>query len=430
MNAINYNKKILSLLFIVIVLFSFTSVFSLLAVKTNIAIIKIWKELCIIFVYLICIIYFLLSKKVSVKFFIFSLILPIFTTILYLISASGDNKVLVFYQFKSDILPFLFPLAMFCLIKNNEQAQLIYRKVCKLFIAIGLINVVFIFIERFFTSWFLVFLQIDDMNNQSGASGIRLDNTSNGISYGLRAMGTMTTFINAGTLMILCVFILLESKLFKLKTQILLTPLFISAAIATTYKTAMVTLAFYIPLKLFFVFIRGDIGKQLVIAVYTVLCFILMAISFNSYFLYNKIDSPDLKKAAYNSVYLRILQHNDILKDVENKSILTGVGIGVNGTQGPPEIKSKYSSKALDSTYINLLSNYGLLGVTIYLSIFMLILIKLIFVGGLGDLLACYLIFFHIGIEFFVNNMLMNFPLNVYISLIIGFSLFFKKTYK
>ncbi|HCC6254203.1 TPA: hypothetical protein N2985_005627, partial [Klebsiella pneumoniae] len=135
--------------------------------------------------------------------------------------------------------------------------------------------------------------------------------------------------------------------------------------------------------------------------------------------------NTSLHKAAYSSIYVRVLQHDDILADVEKESLLTGVGVGVNGTQGPPELK--YSSKALDSTYVNLLSNYGLLGLSFYLLFFLFLMFKNIFMGGVGDLLASFLIFFHIGIEFFANNILMNFPLNIYISIFLFFSLFYRK---
>ncbi|HHB8615254.1 TPA: hypothetical protein ACN7CL_004592, partial [Klebsiella pneumoniae] len=38
--------------------------------------------------------------------------------------------------------------------------------------------------------------------------------------------------------------------------------------------------------------------------------------------------------------------------------------------------------KALDSTYVNLLSNYGLLGLSFYLLFFLFLMFKNIFMGG------------------------------------------------
>ncbi|WP_396265941.1 hypothetical protein [Klebsiella pneumoniae] len=299
-----------------------------------------------------------------------------------------DNRILVFYQFKTDIIPFLFPFAMYCIIETQEQAHKIYRGLCNVFIFIGITNAIFVFIERIFTTWFLVFLEIDNLNNQSGKSGLRLDNTSDG----LRAMGTMTSFINSGTLMILSIFILLESGIFNKKKKILLLPLFIAGAIATTYKTAMVTLLLYLPIKIIFILIKTNGAKKMFLAIYTLLCFSIMGAVFNSSYLYDKFKNTSLHKAAYSSIYVRVLQHDDILADVEKESLLTGVGVGVNGTQGPPELK--YSSKALDSTYVNLLSNYGLLGLSFYLLFFLFLMFKNIFMGGVGDLLASFLIFF------------------------------------
>ena len=228
--------------------------------------------------------------------------------------------------------------------------------------------------------------------------------------------------------MVYCIFIVLESGFYSKTKKVIYSALFVAAAIMTTYKTGMVALALYIPIKIVLFFVKGKVSKKLAIALYTIIIFAVMAFSFNSLFLYNKIKNTTLQDAAYNSIYLRVIQHQDILKDVERESLLTGVGVGVNGTQGPPEIKSKYSSKPLDSGYVSLLSNYGLLGVTLYLIVFLILLIKFVFTDVIGDMLACTLIFYHIGVEFFANNMLANFPLNVYFSVLVGFAFFYKKT--
>lgn len=415
------NNKLIKIMYILIILFSWTSIFSLIAVKTDSQIVKLWKEIAVIAFYILSIMYLFRTKKIGAKKVLISIVIPVYIFVFYILTSMEDNRILVFYQFKTDIIPFLFPFAMYCIIENQEQAHKIYRGLCNVFIFIGITNAIFVFIERIFTTWFLVFLEIDNLNNQSGKSGLRLDNTSDG----LRAMGTMTSFINSGTLMILSIFILLESGIFNKKKKILLLPLFIAGAIATTYKTAMVTLLLYLPIKIIFILIKTNGAKKMFLAIYTLLCFSIMGAVFNSSYLYDKFKNTSLHKAAYSSIYVRVLQHDDILADVEKESLLTGVGVGVNGTQGPPELK--YSSKALDSTYVNLLSNYGLLGLSFYLLFFLFLMFKNIFMGGVGDLLASFLIFFHIGIEFFANNILMNFPLNIYISIFLFFSLFYRK---
>ncbi|WP_396266633.1 hypothetical protein WGR79_08275 [Klebsiella pneumoniae] len=414
------NNKLIKIMYILIILFSWTSIFSLIAVKTDSQIVKLWKEIAVIAFYILSIMYLFRTKKIGAKKVLISIVIPVYIFVFYILTSMEDNRILVFYQFKTDIIPFLFPFAMYCIIETQEQAHKIYRGLCNVFIFIGITNAIFVFIERIFTTWFLVFLEIDNLNNQSGKSGLRLDNTSDG----LRAMGTMTSFINSGTLMILSIFILLESGIFNKKKKILLLPLFIAGAIATTYKTAMVTLLLYLPIKIIFILIKTNGAKKMFLAIYTLLCFSIMGAVFNSSYLYDKFKNTSLHKAAYSSIYVRVLQHDDILADVEKESLLTGVGVGVNGTQGPPELK--YSSKALDSTYVNLLSNYGLLGLSFYLLFFLFLMFKNIFMG-VGDLLASFLIFFHIGIEFFANNILMNFPLNIYISIFLFFSLFYRK---
>lgn len=418
----NSNKSMIKAAYIAIVILSWTSIFSLIAVKTDNQIIKLWKEILVILFYFFCLLQIFKAKKGNAKVLITCLILPVYILILYFLLSYKDNRILVFYQFKTDIIPFLFPIGLLCILKNSDDAFSVYNKICKIFIYIGIINSFFILIERIFTSWFLVFLEIDNLNNQSGKSGLRLDNTSDG----LRAMGTMTSFINSGTLMVLAIFILLESGVFKRKTKIILLPVFIIAAILTTYKTALIALGLYFPIKLFLFFFQNKSLKKIILGGYTAICFGMMAFFFNDMYLYNQIKDSNLHDAAYSSIYMRVVQHQDIFNDVQNKSLFTGVGIGVNGTQGPPELK--YSSKALDSTYINILSNYGLIGLLFYIFIFLILIFKYIFWGGLGDQLALYIVFFHLGVEFFANNMLMNFPLNIYMSIFLMFSLFYKKT--
>ncbi|WP_148070664.1 hypothetical protein [Raoultella terrigena] len=426
MNHATINTKLITLLYGALILFAFTSVFSLLAVKLDFMILKLWKEIAIIGCYVVCITAFFFKGRYNKKVFLFSIVLPVYVIIIYLLTSLDDNRTLVFYKMKSDIVPFLFPLAFICLIGNDIQATNIYKKICKILVGVGIINCFLIFIQRMFSSWFLILLQIDDMNNKQGASGLRLDN----VHSGLRAMGSMTSFINSGTLMILCIFIILESGYYNRFKKTLYLPLFVVAAVMTTYKTAMVALAIYIPLKIVLLFLRGEINKKLVIMFCTFISFTLMATVFNTMYLYDKMKNTALKEEAYNSIYLRVVQHKDIFNDVANASILTGVGIGVNGTTGPEQEKIKYRSKPLDSQYISLLSNYGMLGVVVYLLIFIAVMVKCTFRNCLGGMLSCFLIFYHVGVEFFANNMLPNFPINVYFSVLICFSLFYKEKYE
>lgn len=71
-----------------------------------------------------------------------------------------------------------------------------------------------------------------------------------------------------------------------------------------------------------------------------------------------------------------------------------------------------------------------MLGIVVYLVIFIVIMVYCVFRNCLGSMLSCFLIFYHIGIEFFANNMLPNFPINVYFSVLICFSLFYKEEYE
>lgn len=98
----------------------------------------------------------------------------------------------------------------------------------------------------------MLFLQIDDFNNSSRGSGLRLDN----VNESLRAMGSFTTFIASGTLMVICFILVNEVKLYKRWLRLSLSVMFLAGAIATTYKTAIIGIALYLLIKLIIYFFK------------------------------------------------------------------------------------------------------------------------------------------------------------------------------
>lgn len=419
---VNIRQSLTKVTYICIFIFCFTSVFSLISARLDNAIIKLWKEIIVILYYMASVFYMMTSNRISYKKIFIVVFCPAFIILFYVVTSINDPLVLVFYQMKSDLIPFLFVLGVIAIIRTNSEAEEIYYKILKIILAVGCINVILIIVQKIFTEWFMIFLQIDDFNNSSRDSGLRLDN----VNDSLRAMGTFTSFIASGTLMALCFIIVNELKQIKLRTRIVLSIVFLGAAIATTYKTAIIGIMLYLILKMTVVlFSRGGKAvKNSIIIVYTLAVFFMTAFCFNDYSIYNQLKNTSFHDAAYSSIYIRVKQHNDIFESVERGNILTGAGIGVNGTEGPQGFKS--NSKALDSTYINVFSNYGLLGVIFYLTVLFLLMCYLsVKKTPLGANLALMLLLYHLGIEFFTNNILMDFPLNLFFYLLIAFPLFY-----
>ncbi|MEQ5972476.1 O-antigen ligase family protein [Serratia liquefaciens] len=404
-------------------IFCFTSIFSLVAARLDNPALKLWKEVLVIIYYLLSVFFILLRGKIKVVNLILGIIIPAFILTTYVISSLGDELALVLYQFKSDFIPFFFVLGLVNVFLSFDDGLELYRKLCKTLIIVGIINIGVIIVQKVFTEWFMVFLQVDEFNNSSRGSGLRLDN----VSDNLRAMGTLTSFIGSGTLMVLCFFVTLESGVVSKKIKIILATAFLAGAIATLYKTAIIGIAAYTIIKLFLIFLRVDRKLERVIwGGASVTVFFVSMFVFNSYFVYDQVKNTSLHDSAYSSIFIRVQQHNDIFNDVEKNSLLTGVGIGTNGTEGPSGLKQ--ASKALDSTYVNVLSNYGLLGVIVYLVVYLTIMLNIIAKPGIGTNLALVLLFYHLGIEFFTNNILMNFPLNLFFYIFIYLSLYYKNS--
>ncbi|MFK3693647.1 MULTISPECIES: hypothetical protein [Serratia] len=402
-------------------IFCFTSVFSLVAARLDNPIVKLWKEVLVLIYYVFSVSLALIRGRLKLSTLILVVIAPAFVLTVYIITSLGDDLTLVMYQIKNDFIPFFFVLGLMNIFLTFDEGTTLYNKLCKTLLIVGVINLCVIVVQKIFTEWFMIFLQVDEFNNSSRGSGLRLDN----VSDSLRAMGTLTSFIGSGTLMAICFFITLESGIVNKKIKPILAGLFFAGAVATLYKTAVIGIAIYCAVKLTMVVLRVDVNLARIIwGGATTVIFFIMLFVFNDYYVYDQMKNTRFHDAAYSSIYVRVLQHDNIFTDVEKDSLLTGVGIGVNGTEGPSGLK--VASKALDSTYINLLSNYGLIGVLLYLSTYILIMLRVVIKPGVGATLTLSLLFYHLGIEFFTNNILMNFPLNLFFYIFIYISLFYR----
>ncbi|QJW56703.1 hypothetical protein HL670_03600 [Serratia plymuthica] len=414
------DNKLQSLAVIFLFLFTFSGVFSIVAVKIDNPLIKLWKEILIIVLFTGCTLFVFMKRSINIRkiLLLFIFLLPFL--VIYLLLTLDSNRLLVAYQIKNDVVPFLFVAAVSFVVNSRESKEHIYLKMIKVIIITGLINAVFVFFESAFSTLFMSVLAIDDFNNAGGASGVRLDNTS----WGLRAMGTMTSFINSGTLTFFSIVCLLETKLYGGWKKLVMFAVLLAAMVLTTYKTTLLAIVLYFAVKAVYTLFRRVRGSKMIYFFATIMVFASMTYVFNSMDVYNKIAPTSFKEVAYNSIYLRVLQHADILRDMEGRDeFYSGLGVGVNGTSGPSE-DLKVNSKALDSTYIYIMSNYGFIGVLIYVATALTILLYLCLQGRENDNIAIVMLFYALSIEFFTNNIFANFPCNlimytvVYLSMI------------
>lgn len=402
-------KKLTKFALACLFMFTFSGVMSLIAVKYDNMLLRIWKEGLIIALFCVSLAMLIFRREVPLKkitvFFI--LFLP-FIAIYFLLSIN-INPLLVAYQIKNDVVPFLFVFSLFLFLRTDEGKINFYHKLIRLIIITALINSFFIYIESFFSDVFMSYLNIEDLNNEGGKSGVRLDNSL----WGLRAMGTMTSFINSGTLTFFGIVCVLESRQFKFTTKVLFLSILTSAMILTTYKSTMIALVFYFATKFVYSVFKRVKGAKLIYPISGFLIFCLLAFTFNSMSIYNLLSTGAYKEVAYNSIYNRVIQHEDIINEMESKNgFYTGVGVGTNGTMGPDQ-KLKVSSKPLDSTYIYIMSNYGFIGVIIYILVLMSVFIYLSTFNRRFDNIALVMVFYTFSIEFFINNIFANFPCNI-----------------
>lgn len=415
-------EKLKKIALLSIFAFTFSGVVSLISVKFDNAILRIWKEVIILVVLMLAIANAFLRKNVPLtKLISFVLVLgPCF--LLYLLFSINTNKLLVAYQIKNDIVPLLFVFSLYFILGIQSDRKDFYNSIIRLIVITAVINSMFIYMESMFPDSFMTLLQIEDLNNSGGKSGVRLDNALGG----LRAMGTMVSFINSGTLTFFGIVCVLESGFYSFMKKIILVAVITSALIMTTYKTAMTALVIYFTIKAIYTIFKKLNGAKMIYLVATVFTFMIMAYVFNSFTVYNSLSSTEYKKVAYNSIYLRTLQHRDIVGEMEqNDSFYTGLGIGTHGTMGPDK-KLKLTSKPLDSTYIYLMSNYGFIGTVLYVCTLFVLMLYFCMQNNRFDNISIVLLLYTLGVEFFINNIFANFPCNlifysvIFVSLSIG----------
>jgi hypothetical protein len=409
-----YNNWFSYLLLTFIVLALVSGVLGYLSVLFDFKLLRLWKELFTA-VLLICALVLTFSNK---KFGIIKWLLVTagFFIIMSVLSLRHSNLSYIIYQFKIDGFIFLFGIAAYYILNNLNREQFIdfLKRLTHVILLLGILNVLAMCLEHVFMSQWLNFLGGSQVQENS-SSGIKIVTNANI----LRAPGLLLGFVPSGVLMVFCIILLIESYRAIKVNKILFTSalvLFLVGLAMSTYKTGFIGLAIYLFIKGVLLFIHTKKYKQIFLHSVVGLIFLLSFLSTHFMIFYTIVNrfSPYY---AYGSILLRIQQHIGILRSMNNPlDLLFGVGMGVNGVYG---IEKAPNTSALDSLYIYLMSNYGLLA-TIIITGIMFYLVYTFFKNKEYDFLgAGYLIIYVLASEYFYNNIIANFPMNFVLMLII-----------
>lgn len=386
----------------------FSAFFAVLSSVFGTPIIRLWKELLII---VIIILTFISYYKINIlKGFYIFVILLFFIINLFL----SDNYINVVYQFKLDLLLLIFTVSIYFFLLKLETYQLEFflYSLVKIIIILGFLNAIATISESIFFDKFINLLGIN-YGNWGTHGGLKIITT-----FGhLRAPGLLMGFVQSGTIILLSwtFFLYYADRLFHFNKflKLFISIIFMFGLISTTYKTAL--LGFLVILLFYFIDKVNIKNKNFYFGFVSIIIFFLFFSSSISYWLYNMIK-PYNESLVYNSVYLRVLEHYKVFEQIKTISdLLVGVGYGKNGTFG---LKDNSNSIPLDSSFIYIFSNYGILGILIFLLLLLFLIIRFSNNNYRERPIFFYLIYILI-MEFFYNNVIANFPLNYILSLLI-----------
>ena len=405
------------IIFFIICVF-FIGIFNLISVIVDNNIIKLWKEFYILFLLLIIIL--IRNKQIYIKLkynnIILILILMYYFVIEIIYNLIIDIPItFIAYQIKNDFFPLIFGIIIYIYIYNlgNNDYINFLRKIAKLVIILGAINAVAVILEHIFVENFLSLLGIN-FGNWGSSSGVKIITTGDTV----RPIGFQTSFDQVGSLLLFCYILLKENKLNIIKNKCidyLLSVIFVIGIYLSTYATAMLGLIFYILIKYsekLLIKLKFNMMLRCTIIWFFLICvFFALFMSTHELTIYEFIAKINPMK-AYNSIFTRISQHWEILNNMDSIiSLFLGVGFGVNGAYGAYGIESVFAKKtqlATDSTYIYLISNYGIIGMIIFVMIFSILI--LYFMNKNKDVFGLkYFCIYVLVIMFFYNNIIASF---------------------
>ncbi|MFU0758434.1 hypothetical protein ACLHG3_002360 [Serratia marcescens] len=413
---------ILLLLFLALCFFS--GVIGVVSAMLNFPVLKVWKEAFIVLLFIVALCF---SKgKVSSKIIIPVVLLMLIGgfSIYSMLDIVSSHTFIIFYQLKFDIVPLMFIVTVLLLFAKMSKEELLSFSVkfVRMTLFLGALNAIAVILQQLYPDSFMGLLGLDAGQWGSDA-GVRLNSTEGNI----RAIGLQLSFTMSGVLMLFCLILSVECRhFFKSRLlRVIFFLLFFVAIFCTTYKTAVIGLMVYFFVKFFEGFLPS-ISKVAIFIIGGVLV-LLFVYSTHSYAVYDSVRVYN-QTAAYNSIYLRVLEHHKIIASLDSLGkILFGAGLGINGTFGLD--KSQYGINAIptDSAYIYLVSNYGYVGFLTYLFILVYIQFKLFAIKDCDIFGARHLIFFTLAIELFYNLGLGNFPNNMFLVVFVAIPFVLKK---
>lgn len=410
------------IIFFIICVF-FIGIFNLISVIWDNNIIKLWKEFYILF--LLFFIFLIKNIKIYIKREYSNIILIL---IYYFVIEIIYNLIIdipmtfIAYQIKNDFFPLIFGIIIYIYIYNlkNDDYVKFLKKIIKILILLGAINGIAVILEHIFIENFLSLIGINfgDWGSSSGVKVIMTGET-------VRPIGFQTSFDQVGSLLLFCYILLKENKLNIIKNKCidyLLSIIFIIGIYLSTYATAMLGLIFYILIKysekLLIKLKFNTMLRSTIIGFFLICVFFTLFMSTHELTIYEFVAQINPMK-AYNSIFIRIDQHWEILNNIDNiVSLFLGVGFGVNGVYGIESVFAKKTQMPTDSAYIYLISNYGIIGLVIFCIIFATLIIY--FMNKNKDAFGLkYFCMYVLIIMFFYNNIIASFTNSLMLILVI-----------
>lgn len=305
-------------------------------------------------------------------------------------------------QFRFELFTYsaLLVAAFLVCLEREHRMQLLF-KIIKVYIVVTVINSIFAILESFFSG---ILYAVAGVNPGLQFTQVGKDNglILRSASGFFRAIGlfsgpfTLAEFLFFG--LILSPFV---SNKHRFKYIIIVT----AGIVCSTSKTAMIMAVIYFG----YLFIRRFLPLKLSLASVAMVCIVLLTffyITMTDLGVYKSLYSSD-NNYAEQSILARILLIEDV-RHSDTYSILTGAGYGLNGNAATGDI----AAIPLDSIYIFLLSNYGGIGIFIFLLASSMILLRLYMKVCRGYFFPGVFLYWmiSISINFVYNNPITNYP--------------------
>ncbi|WP_017892184.1 hypothetical protein [Serratia sp. S4] len=322
-------------------------------------------------------------------------------------------------QFRFELFTYssLLVAAFLVCLEREHRMQLLF-KIIKVYIVVTVINSIFAILESFFSG---ILYAVAGVNPGLQFTQVGKDNglILRSASGFFRAIGlfsgpfTLAEFLFFG--LILSPFV---SNKHRFKYIIIVT----AGIVCSTSKTAMIMAVIYFG----YLFIRRFLPLKLSLASVAMVCIVLLTffyITMTDLGVYKSLYSSD-NNYAEQSILARILLIEDV-RHSDTYSILTGAGYGLNGNAATGDI----AAIPLDSIYIFLLSNYGGIGIFIFLLASSMILLRLYMKVCRGYFFPGVFLYWmiSISINFVYNNPITNYPGYIFSIIISALLLSFRK---